>query len=334
MPQYVADGRKVNAVEQEERAVTRLFRHLASGLDPVQLAESLGLECDPWQLDVLRARDHRLCLNVHRQGDKSTIAALLALHEALYNPGALILMVSPSQRQSQELFKRAVAYYRSLGKPVPPEIENQLSLTLESGSRIVSLPGDERTIRGYSSVALLIIDEAARVEDELVTAVSPMLSISRGRFVAVSTPAGSRGWWYQTTQSSDWRTVTVTASECPRLSAEILDQERRQMGDLRFRSEYLCEFVDPAGKAFNLDDILAILEPRELDIWPDSVPLPGAAGPVPEVVDVPSRPVYADPVFCPESFGTGHRFRVEPTGTWCQACGGQKPLLIPSGEAS
>ena len=79
----------------------KLSRHFAGALDPVKLCRMVGLEPDPWQTDVLRARDQRLCLNVHRQGGKSTVAAILAVHEALYSPGCLVLMVSPSQRQSQ-----------------------------------------------------------------------------------------------------------------------------------------------------------------------------------------------------------------------------------------
>ena len=93
----------------------RLSQHFSAALDPVTLCANVGLEPDDWQIDVLRARDQRLCLNVHRQGGKSTCAAILAVHEALYTPGCLVLMVSPSQRQSQELFRRALVLYRALG---------------------------------------------------------------------------------------------------------------------------------------------------------------------------------------------------------------------------
>jgi hypothetical protein len=257
-----------------------LFSHWAAGLDPTIIATALGLETlDPWQIDVLRARDHRLCLNVHRQGGKSTTAAVLAVHTALYSPGSLIIMVSPSQRQSAELFRRALTLYRALGRPVSPEAENALSLTLESGSRIVSLPGDERTVRGYSNVALLIVDEAARVEDELVAAVSPMLAISRGRFIAMSTPWGKRGWWYEATRSRDWRTVTVPATECPRLSADVLEAERRSLGELRFRSEYMAEFVNAYGSMFDGDDLDAAFSIGQLGAVPPGALFGGSTSP-------------------------------------------------------
>ena len=50
------------------------------------------------------------------------------------------------------------------------------SFPLANGSRIIALPGTEKTIRGYAAADLVVIDEAARVEDDLLTAVRPMLA--------------------------------------------------------------------------------------------------------------------------------------------------------------
>ena len=304
--------------------MSRLSLHLAGGLDPAAMCRVVGLDPDPWQQDVLRSRDRRLCLNVHRQGGKSTVAAILAVHEALYTAGALVLMVSPSQRQSGELFRRAVVLYRALGRPVSPEAENALSLSLENGSRIVSLPGDERTIRGYSNVALLIVDEAARVEDELVAAVSPMLAVSRGRFVAMSTPWGKRGWWYEATRSRDWRTVTVPATECPRITSDVLEAERVALGELRFRSEYLAEFVDAAGRMFSTDDIQAVFEPAHLGAIPAGALFAGIAPPARPtlVIDAPS-PVDTSECGSAESY-EGHHLRRDGR---CLLCGQALPEL-------
>ncbi len=106
---------------------------------------------------------------------------MLAVHVATYEPGSLVLLLSPSQRQSAELLRMALAFYRSLGRPVASEAENAMSLTLESGSPIVSLPGSEGTVRGFSGVRLIVVDEAARVPDELYVAVRPMLAVFGGR---------------------------------------------------------------------------------------------------------------------------------------------------------
>jgi hypothetical protein len=273
-----------------------------------------------------RHRDQRLNLNVHRQGGKSTIAAILAVHQAIYAPGSLVIMVSPSQRQSAELFRRALTLYRALGRPVSPEAENALSLALESGSRIISLPGEERTVRGYSNVALLVVDEAARVEDALIAAVSPMLAISRGRFVAMSTPWGKRGWWYEACRSRDWRTVTIPATECPRLSPDILEAERRALGELTFRSEYMAEFVDVLGRAFNSEDVAAIFEPGRLGAIPQGALFSGLPGqPLqPRIVDArPARPVRVAP--CSKSPDhSGHHAYRDGMCRWA-GCGAVQP---------
>jgi hypothetical protein len=166
----------------------------------------------------------------------------------------------------------ALAAYRRLGRPVQAEGENLTSLTLENGSRIVSLPGDERTIRGYGAVRMVIIDEAARVEDELLDAVRPMVAVSGGQLIALSTPFGRRGWFHVavTDRDAGWDVVQVTATDCPRISDEFLAHERETMGDWRFRQEYLCEFVDASSAYFDGEEIAAIFSDIVTPLTPDT----------------------------------------------------------------
>jgi len=171
---------------------------LARALDPVLLAAQVGIVPDPWQANVLRSSSSRLLLNCSRQSGKSTITSVLAVHTALYEAGSLVLLLSPSLRQSGELFKKCLTTYKDLGRPVAPESETALTLTLDNGSRIVSLPGSkDGNIRGYSGVNLLVIDEAAWVVESLYMSVRPMLAVSGGRMLALSTPHGTRGWFYE-----------------------------------------------------------------------------------------------------------------------------------------
>jgi hypothetical protein len=209
-----------------------LASDLRLALDRVSFARSVGVEPDPWQEDLLRSSSERTLLNCSRQSGKSTVAGVLTVHAALYEPHSLILLLSPTLRQSQELFKKCLSLYRTADKPVSPESETALTLTLENGSRIVSLPGKEGTVRGYSGVRLLAIDEAARVPDDLYASVRPMLAVSGGRLVALSTPFGTRGWWYEAWRSEEpWERYRITAEECPRISSEFLSEERRNVGE-------------------------------------------------------------------------------------------------------
>ena len=75
--------------------------------------------------------------------------------------------------------------------------KNALSLLLPNGSRIVGLPGTEGTVRGFSSVSLMVIDEAARVPDDVYKALRPMLAVKNGDLWLLSTPAGKQGFFYE-----------------------------------------------------------------------------------------------------------------------------------------
>lgn len=240
---------------------------LALALDPVQMARAAGIEPDPWQARLLRSQAQRMLINCSRQVGKSTTVATLADHTAFYDPGAPILLLSPSMRQSQELFRKCLDVYRALDRPVPADAENALSLELESGSRIVSLPGKEGTIRGMSGVRLLIIDEASRVPDALYKSVRPMLAVSGGRLVLLSSPFGKRGFfWEEYKQRDKWDYYEIPATECPRISAEFLAEERESMGPFWFEQEYMCKFHDAEGAAFREEDIERIVS-SEVSIW-------------------------------------------------------------------
>jgi len=229
------------------------------GLDPALFARSVGLEPDPWQADVLRSPAKRMLLLCCRQSGKSTTTALLALHTASYYPGALVLLLSPSLRQSSELFRKVAGFYGALAEPVPADAETALRLELRNGSRVMSLPGTESTVRGYSGVDLLVVDEAARVEDALYYSVSPMLAVSKGRMIALSTPWGKRGWFHHawTEGGEAWQRVKVTAEECPRISAEFLAEERAAIGDWWYKQEYECEFVETDESLFTYEQVTA-----------------------------------------------------------------------------
>lgn len=240
---------------------------LATALDPVLMAQAAGLEPDPWQVRLLRSSSDRILLNCCRQSGKSTMAAILALHAALYQPGSLVLLLSPALRQSQELFRKVLAIYRMLAQSVPAETETKLTLELEGGSRIVSLPGKESTIRGFSAVRLLIVDEAARVPDELYYSVRPMLAVSSGRLIALSTPFGTRGWWYEAWRSAEpWERFEVPAAECPRIPAPFLEEERRNLGEWWFAQEYECRFLDAETAAFRSEDVEQAFA-EEIETW-------------------------------------------------------------------
>jgi hypothetical protein len=231
--------------------------------DAVLMARRAGITPDAWQSDLLRSDARQMILLCSRQSGKSTVSSILAIHEAIYQPNSLILLLSPSLRQSQELFRKLKDVYNELDSPslTQPIEESALRTEFDNGSRIVALPGKEATIRGFSGVSLLIVDEASRVPDELYQAIRPMLAVSGGRIVLLSTPFGKRGFFYQEwTDGADWQKVKITADQCPRIKTEWLERERQMIGDWWYLQEYFCEFVETNDQVFSYDDINAALD--------------------------------------------------------------------------
>lgn len=239
----------------------------ARRMDPVTMAHAVGLEPDPWQIEVLQSPADRLLLNCARQTGKSTVTALLAIHTAHQREGALVLLVSPSLRQSGELFKKAKEIHGGLETPLETTAESALRLELSNGSRIVSLPGTEQTIRGYSGVQLLAIDEAARVPDDLYLSIRPMLAVSGGRLLALSTPFGTRGWWYEAWVGSEsWQRFEIPARRCPRISQAFLEEELRAMGNWWFAQEYECRFQESESQPFEREFVEQAFS-EEVEAW-------------------------------------------------------------------
>jgi hypothetical protein len=261
-------ARELNQLRQR---VERLTCHDVVTIDPVTLAAHAGFTLDAWQRDVLLSDAHQIILLVTRQGGKSTVSSIRALHRALYTPASLVLLLAPSYRQSKELFRKVKDALAALPFSAPLASESALELEFTNLSRIVTLPGKESTIRGFSGVSLLIVDEASRVPDELIFAIKPMLAVSGGDILLLSTPWGKRGEFFETWEQGGeaWHRTKVTAYDCPRIPREWLEQERRSIPDHVFRSEYLVEFIETIDQVFSYDDIQRALDPEVTPLFGD-----------------------------------------------------------------
>jgi hypothetical protein len=219
--------------------------------DRVEFARRLGIEPDPWQERLLHSSADRVLLNCCRQSGKSTMSAIIALQRALYHSGSLVLILAPAERQAKETFTKVAEMYAHLGHPVPADSYRKLGMHLANGSRIEALPGTEKTVRGFSGVDLLILDEAARVDDALYFAVRPMLAVSGGALTMLSTPAGKRGVFFEEwTHGAEWERYEVTVEECPRIGEKFIEEERKSLPARIFRQEYECSFEDVEDQVF------------------------------------------------------------------------------------
>lgn len=238
-------------------------------LDPALIMVQLGYEPDPWQSRLLRSRSPRVLLNCHRQSGKSTVVSALAINTALHEPDSLVLLVSASLRQSSELFRKVVTFYRALGSPVPAVEDNAQTLGLSNRSRVISLPDSPDTVVGFSAPALVVCDEAARISDEMLVALAPMLVTNAGRLVMMTTPKGKRGVFYEAWTSPDatWDRVEFKASMNPRIPPEFLAEQLAILGPRWFRQEFECSFEETIDAVFTTESINNAFDSAEPPIF-------------------------------------------------------------------
>ncbi len=213
----------------------------------------MGWHPDRWQARFLCSTSRRESLLCSRQAGKSTTTAARVIREALLHPRADCLVFCPTLRQSMEM----------LGKPVAETGDTKTSLELANGSRVISLPDSQEGVVGFSAPRLVVIDEGSRVSDELYKSVRPMLAVSGGALLTLSTPYGNQGWFFDIWDDSaeglqrraklhePWQRTAVTADEVPRITAEFLEDERVELGERWFHQEYNLKFLDAIDSVFS-----------------------------------------------------------------------------------
>lgn len=209
---------------------------------------------DTWQQKVMDTKGN-ICLRSGRQVGKSTIISIKAAKYAAENPKKNIMVIASVDRQSYLLFEKILSYlhenHREMikkGKDRPTKHK----VVLKNGSVIHSLPCGMSGygIRGFT-INLLIADEAAFIPEEVWTAVTPMLAITRGDIWLLSTPHGKEGFYYRCFSDESFTAFHVSSEDCPRKDQKFLDREKARMTKVQYAQEYLGEFCDELMRFFS-----------------------------------------------------------------------------------
>ena len=264
-----------------------LWRELIDGLtprviDPIALAQSMGFTPDHWQRRILETTKRQTIILCSRQSGKSATASLKAIIAAAKLPNFTCLIISPGERQSGLTLKKAKDFYRQMGEPAGRRKWNDFSIEFENGSGIYALPGSEDTIRGFSAVNLILVDEASRVPDATYHAVRPMLAVSGGEIILMSTPFGKRGFfyeqWIQSQHDPSWERIgPIIATDIPRITPEFLAGERRALPKLWYQQEYECQFLEGLNSVFSLDEVLRAMSDTTVE---PLFAMPGITAPI------------------------------------------------------
>ncbi len=240
---------------------------------PLRFAETrLRFHPEPQQLPVFDPAITRGILCCNRQWGKSTTLAALAVHKAWCLAPALILIVAPTVRQSYELILKIKGFLRELNVRPKQDGFNDVSLLLPNESRVIAVPADPDTIRGYSRVSMILVDEAARVPDEVFRSVTPALARSHnGTIWLMSTPKGRRGFFHDLWHNGDpqWTRIHSTVADGERIPASFLDSERASKPASDFDEDYHCVFQDTHDQFFASDDITVAFTSEVRALGPD-----------------------------------------------------------------
>ena len=158
------------------------------------------------------------------------------------------------------------------------KVDNVYGLELKNGSRVLALPGSDDSIRGLTVDGWIVADEAARLANDLISALRPMRARRpQARFAMLST-AWSRTDPFWTAWASDdpsWMRLKATADVTGSVSStNISSRNAGRLGEHNFKREYLGIPVGAAASPFSWDlyeratRIRAPLVPAGPGLWP------------------------------------------------------------------
>lgn len=209
------------------------------------------LSLDPWQEELIKSKGDVVVVS-GRQCGKTTAASILAARTALDNKNEFILLGAYVIEQAQLIFRKIHEYILATDKK---QIKGKVTLNfmeLKNGSKIYCRPiGDTgASMRGYSAT-MVMLDEVSNVPDRAWEAIEPVISVTKGRTILLSTPQGKRGFFWKATINKNYKLFEISARDCPRHTKKFLDQKESEMSPVAFATEYLGEFIDDYNRKFS-----------------------------------------------------------------------------------
>lgn len=236
---------------------------LNSNPDPPSIwAQSvLGFKPQNVQAEVLDFEGPRLILCCPRQWGKSTVIALKALHYAIHHPGHEILVVSDSEDHAGIIVQKLIANASMLGIHGRRAHGKQYSIELPNGAKVFAVAHNLSAPVGYTA-HIVIVDEAAMVDDTVFAYVSRTLARTDGAMWLLSTPRGQTGLFYNIWHDKDTRyhKVKATLEDASYLSPAFV-QEQKRLFPATYKQDFLCEFQQAPGRLLSRERIAKNVDP-------------------------------------------------------------------------
>lgn len=222
-----------------------------------------NLRLFPWQLEVVSNLEQNWKGYIHvvksrRQIGKSTLLQLLLIRTAIERNKTVSMSLSPTLEQARKLY-RSIKNILQPTKIYRRHNDLQLVVELRNGSEIYFKSAEQRdALRGFTCTGIMVVDEAAYINDDVFYDCLPWVNVSQAPVVIVSTPYHKAGFFYtlytkglengSKVLSYDWASSRYDTSDL--LPPEKLEEYRKSMPIQKYRTEYLGEFLDAEGGVF------------------------------------------------------------------------------------
>lgn len=209
---------------------------------------------------------------IGRQFGKTTMAENMAIYWALNEPSSIIYWISPTDAQSQKVYKEIIDAIWESGciksKKMP---RGDTEIVFKNKSKILfRSAASEDSLRGQP-VDYLILDEAAFIKrDTVETILLPMLSVRGKKCLFISTPKGKNylyDYFLKGKVDKSWASMRYSTYDSPLANDIIINMFRTTLSDKLFKQEIEAEFIDSASIFNNINEIMvkSPLEAPELN---------------------------------------------------------------------
>jgi hypothetical protein len=228
--------------------------------------EKLNFHPSPKQAEVLNTDAKYLILCCNRQWGKTTTIAIKALHHAVEKPDQTIVILSRTKHQAAILINRATRFLPKLNIKLRRVLGFPFSLELPNGSNIIAVAHSGDTSVG-NTANVLIVDEAALVQDNVYWSVSASVARTRGAIWLMSTPRRQAGFFFNIWHSPDkrWTKIFSPVTDCPEIDPDYLEMQKAA-DPIKYRQDFLCEFIQPADRLVTMEMINRMMR-TDIDQW-------------------------------------------------------------------
>ncbi len=221
---------------------------------------------DSWQKKLITCKKDITVVSGRQCGKTAGVSVVIG-EEAINVPNSYILIGAYVIEQAEHIFWKVKDYMfakhdkQIVGRPTLHFME------LKNGSKIIcKAVGDTGAGMRGPTVTLLVLDEAAFIPDRAWIAIEPVISVSKGRTILLSTGQCKKGFFYKSTLNKDVEQFKVSARDCPRHTKEFLDRKEAELSPIAFAQEYLGEFLDDYNRKFTDEWIEKVCVVKEEEV--------------------------------------------------------------------